>query len=304
MTLLVERSGALASLQDAGRFGARHLGITQGGATDWLSHAWANWLLGNHLEAATIEIALGNFSLCAEVDTCLALCGADLNATLDDRPIAPGRSFIVRAGQRLVFTQPRQGVRAYLAAPGGFQAAAVLGSCATVRREQLGGLHGDGRTLAAGDRLRWCGTAPAPRELPSERGGTLTPSGPLPVVLGAQIGGFSGQSLFDAFNSFWTLDQRADRMGVRLLGPVLRSTRQSMISEGVPLGAIQVPPDGQPIILLNDRQTIGGYPRLGALTPLAVARLAQCLPGTQVRLQPVALACAQRDQRRLLAQWR
>ncbi|MFT8099543.1 allophanate hydrolase subunit 2 family protein, partial [Salmonella enterica subsp. enterica serovar Infantis] len=86
-------------------------------------------------------------------------------------------------------------------------------------------------------------------------------------------------SLFDAFNSDWTVDQRADRMGVRLQGPTLRCARSAMISEGVPLGAIQVPADGQPIILLNDRQTIGGYPRLGALTPLAVAQLAQCMPG-------------------------
>ncbi|NIU62161.1 MAG: allophanate hydrolase, partial [Pseudomonas stutzeri] len=99
------------------------------------------------------------------------------------------------------------------------------------------------------------------------------------------------------------VDQRADRMGVRLLGPTLRCARSAMISEGVPLGAIQVPADGQPIILLNDRQTIGGYPRLGALTPLAVAQLAQCMPGTVLRLKPVALERAQREQRRLLASW-
>jgi allophanate hydrolase subunit 2 len=124
------------------------------------------------------------------------------------------------------------------------------------------------------------------------------------VVLGAQIGDFSGQSLFDAFNREWTVDQRADRMGIRLLGPVLPSSRQSMISEGVPLGAIQVPPDGQPIVLLNDRQTIGGYPRLGALTPLAVARLAQCMPGTSLRLKPISLERAQTEQREILGSWR
>ncbi|HAR05433.1 MAG TPA: allophanate hydrolase, partial [Pseudomonas sp.] len=129
------------------------------------------------------------------------------------------------------------------------------------------------------------------------------PGAGLSVVMGAQIGDFTGQSLFDAFNSDWTVDQRADRMGVRLLGPTLRCARSAMISEGVPLGAIQVPADGQPIILLNDRQTIGGYPRLGALTPLAVAQLAQCMPGTVLRLKPVALERAQREQRRLLASW-
>jgi allophanate hydrolase subunit 2 len=106
-------------------------------------------------------------------------------------------------------------------------------------------------------------------------------------VLGAQIGQFSGQSLFDVFNTAWALDSRADRMGIRLLGSALHYQGQPMISEGIPLGAVQVPPDGQPIVLLNDRQTIGGYPRLGALTPLALARLAQCLPGDRVRFTPV-----------------
>lgn len=304
MSLLIERSGAMASLQDGGRFGVRHLGVTQGGAADWISQAWANWLLGNPLHAATIEITLGNFALLAEADSCLALCGADLAATLDDQPLEPGRSFNIRKGQRLTFAQPRRGVRAYLAAPGGFAAPLTLDSCATVRREALGGLHGDGQPLGQGDRLHWSGAAPEPRALDSDLIVPLSSPEPLQVVLGAQIGDFSGQSLFDAFNSEWTVDQRADRMGIRLLGPVLRSSRQSMISEGVPLGAIQVPPDGQPIVLLNDRQTIGGYPRLGALTPLAVARLAQCMPGIVLRFKPVALEAAQRQQSRLLANWR
>lgn len=304
MSLLIERAGALASLQDGGRMGVRHLGVTQGGPVDWVSHRWANWLLGNPAQAATVEITLGNFSLRAESDTCLAICGADLGATLDDEDIVPGRSFKIRRSQLLIFKQPQRGVRAYLAAPGGFQAAPVLGSCATVRREQLGGLDGSGQALTEGDRLHWLGNASAAsRELPSH---SVTPpsSSTLSVVLGAQIGDFSGQSLFDAFNSDWTVDQRADRMGVRLRGPVLHSARSSMISEGVPLGAIQVPADGQPIILLNDRQTIGGYPRLGALTPAAVAQLAQCLPGTSLRLKPIALEAAQRAHRELLAQWR
>lgn len=303
MSLFIERSGALASLQDGGRFGVRHLGVTQGGAADWVSQAWANWLLGNPPQVATVEITLGNFILIAEADSCLALCGADLGATLDGQPIAPGRSFDIRKGQRLSFNTPHLGVRAYLAAPGGFAAPQLLGSCATVRREGLGGLHGDGQPLTEGDRLNWHGTAPTPRELTPEQASPLLGNDTLPVVLGAQIGDFSGQSLFDAFNCPWKVDQRADRMGIRLLGPVLRCSRQSMISEGVPLGAIQVPSDGQPIVLLNDRQTIGGYPRLGALTPLAVARLAQCMPGTVVRLKPTALASAQREQWQLLANW-
>ncbi|WP_339487432.1 5-oxoprolinase subunit C family protein [Pseudomonas sp. EL_65y_Pfl2_R95] len=305
MSLLIERSGALANLQDSGRVGVRHLGVTQGGGADWIAQNWANWLLGNSLDAAVIEITLGNLELVAQADTCLALCGADLGAQLDDQAISPWRSFNIRKGQRLRFQTPVDGVRAYLAAHGGFVAPHVLGSCSSVKRDQLGGLQGDGQPLKSNDLLQWRNSrdAPQPREMSADnipqRSGQLI----LPVILGAQIADFTGQSLFDAFNSTWQVDQRADRMGVRLLGPALRCERQQMVSEGVPLGAIQVPSDGQPIVLLNDRQTIGGYPRLGALTPTAVAQLAQCLPGTELQLKPIALESAQRLHRRQLAQW-
>ncbi|EJM73664.1 biotin-dependent carboxyltransferase family protein [Pseudomonas sp. GM60] len=295
--LSIEASTPLCLLQDAGRFGVRHLGVTQGGGLDWRSMSWANWLLGNALDAAVIEITLGGFTVVAEDDCLLALAGADLGAQLDGQALTPWRSFKLRKGQRLQFTQPLLGARAYLAAPGGFDAPKVLGSSATVVREELGGLDGMGRALAKGASLSYSAEAPLlMRELPREQVPDFKSDLPLDVVLGAQIGEFSGQSLFDAFNSAWTLDSRADRMGIRLLGTALQYQGKPMISEGIPLGAVQVPPDGQPIVLLNDRQTIGGYPRLGALTPLALARLAQCLPGATVRLRPVVQDVAHREQ--------
>jgi biotin-dependent carboxylase-like uncharacterized protein len=282
-------------LQDAGRFGVRHLGVTQGGGLDWRSMSWANWLLGNGLDAPVIEITLGGFTVVAEDDCVLALAGADLGALVDGEALAPWRSFRLNKGQRLQFTQPLLGARAYLAAPGGFDAPKVLGSSATVVREELGGLDGLGRALAKGASLSYSGSALLLlRELPLEHVPNFKLDAPLDLVLGAQIGEFSGQSLFDAFNNAWTLDSRADRMGIRLLGTALQYQGKPMISEGIPLGAVQVPPDGQPIVLLNDRQTIGGYPRLGALTPLALARLAQCLPGATVRLKPVVQEVAHR----------
>ncbi|CAN0606604.1 unnamed protein product, partial [Ectocarpus sp. 12 AP-2014] len=156
-------------------------------------------------------------------------------------------------------------------------------------REQIGGLYEDGKPLKMGDHLTWTGTAPAVRRLPESQGQHMPSSGcRLPIVLGSQIASFSGRSLFQAFNQPWTVDNRADRMGVRLTGPVLHGSLPGIISEGIPLGAVQVPPDGQPIVLMNDRQTIGGYPRLGALTPIACATLSQCLPGTEVWLTPVS----------------
>jgi biotin-dependent carboxylase-like uncharacterized protein len=301
--LRVVRSSPFIQLQDAGRFGVRHLGVTQCGALDWIAHRWANWLLGNPLTAAVVEITLGNAEFECTRDATLALTGADLGARLDDQPLMPWRSFKVLEGQRLSFAQPRQGARAYLAAPGGFQAPQVLGSCASMLREGLGGLHGDGRALAVGDATGWSGSADATRQMPAEFIPEYQTTPCLQLILGAQISDFRGQSLFDAFNSEWLIDQRADRMGIRLQGPQLQCQRGAMISEGIPLGAVQVPPDGQPIILLNDRQTIGGYPRLGALTPQAVARLAQCLPGQTLRLMPTTQDGALLAQRRLLAQW-
>lgn len=285
--LRIEASNALCQLQDAGRFGVRHLGVTQGGALDWVAMHWANWLLGNPLSAPVVEVALGGLTLVAEQDCVLALAGADLDARVDDQPLLPWRSFAVAQGQRLTLKQPKHGVRAYLAAPGGFLGEQVLGSCATVVREALGGIEGDGSALAQGQALTYLGASPALREVPAQLRPVYAQKPSLDLVMGAQIGDFSGISLFDAFNRDWTLDSRADRMGIRLLGPQLVYQGKPMISEGIPLGAVQVPPDGQPIVLLNDRQTIGGYPRLGALTPLALAELAQCMPGTQVRFRAV-----------------
>lgn len=303
MSLRIDSSTPFILLQDQGRFGCRHLGVTQGGALDWVSMGWANWMLGNHPDAAVVEIGLGGLTLTCQRDVALAIAGADLGASLDGQPLPAWGAFKVRAGQCLTFSHPRQGTRAYLAAPGGFLGERQLGSLSTVAREELGGLHANGKALASGDLLRWQGETDSIRDVPRTAIPDLGGEARLDLIMGAQAGDFSGQSLFDAFNYPWTVDTRADRMGVRLLGPVLECKRQSMISEGIALGAVQVPPDGQPIALLNDRQTIGGYPRLGALTPLAVARLAQCLPGASLRLVPTVQEAAHKVHRKALTAW-
>jgi 5-oxoprolinase (ATP-hydrolysing) subunit C len=296
----VEHAGPLALLQDAGRFGIRRLGVTQGGPADLHGWAWANLLAGNAWGTAALEITFGGLTLVAERDLVIAVAGADLGATLDGKPLLPWHRLALKEGQRLAFAAPVSGLRAYLAVAGGFQAPLVLGSCACVVREGLGGHDGRGRALTKDDVLE---VADQP---PQRTASSVVPEDAIPdyrepprlaLLPGAQVAEFTGRSLYDAFNSAWCVDDRADRMGVRLTGPRLQCRIASMISEGIGLGAVQVPPDGQPIALLNDRQTIGGYPRLGALTPLAASRLAQCLPGQQIRLVALSRERALADYR-------
>ncbi|MEQ6884408.1 biotin-dependent carboxyltransferase family protein [Salicola sp. Rm-C-2C1-2] len=287
--LHVEKAGPQALLQDAGRFGVRHLGITQGGPVDWHAAGWANALLGNDSGAPVLEIAIGGLSLVAQCRTTLALCGADLGACLNGTTLLPWQRFGVHRGDRVTFDLPRGGLRAYLAAPGGWLGEVSLGSVACVTREGFGGHKGGGQPLETGDELQF--PKKPPNDLPAntavpqaQRIDYQQPAG-LPLIPGGQIAGFDGDSLYWVFNRQWAVDTRADRMGIRLTGPELVCRNAAMVSEGIPAGAVQVPPDGQPICLMNDRQTIGGYPRVGTLTPVARARLAQCPAGHPVHFQ-------------------
>ncbi|MCL7943759.1 biotin-dependent carboxyltransferase family protein [Marinobacter sp. ATCH36] len=298
----VSRSGPLALLQDAGRFGVRHLGVTQGGPADLHAWAWANRLAGNPWGTAVLEITFGGLELVAERDLTIALTGANLGVRHNQQSAPMWRTMAIRAGDTLTFGSPVNGLRAYLAVAGGFRGDTVMGSAACVVREQLGGFDGLGTSLSEGDTLtvNEAESTPADQIAPESEQRDYRQTTTLDLLPGAQIAAFTGKSLFDAFNSQWQVDQRADRMGVRLTGPALQCTIGSLVSEGISLGAVQVPPDGQPIALLNDRQTIGGYPRLGNLTPLAASRLAQCMPGQTVRLRAAGIDSALRQHRQFL----
>ncbi|ART80545.1 5-oxoprolinase subunit C family protein [Oceanisphaera avium] len=297
--LTVIKAGPLTTLQDAGRFGVRHLGITQGGPVDLQAWGWANWLLANAWGSPALEVTLGGLTVIAEQTCYLALCGADMQARLDGEPLANNRAFQMQVGQELVLGMARQGLRSYLAIAGGFKAPPILNSVATVRREQLGGHHGDGSPLAPLQRLAFTKNAQSLpiRELPKAALPDYRRPPVLELIPGAQFRFFDNQSLLHVINQPWRVDPNSDRMGVRLQGPILHCSIENLISEGLTLGAVQVPPNGQPIILLNDRQTIGGYPRLGSLTPLACARLAQCPPGQQLRISLCTASQAQTQYR-------
>lgn len=297
----VLQPGPLSLLQDAGRLGWQHLGVSPGGPLDLHAAAWANRLLDNPWGAPLLEIALGGVHLHCQVDTWVAVCGAELAIQVDGVPRANWSRFAVRAGQQVQLGYARSGQRAYLAVPGGFHGDAQLGSVATQQRDGLGGLHGDGRALQTGDWLactaaRLPGVASVPWPyVPDYRARPL-----LRVITGGDALSFSEDQLQAFFAQPWRLSPQSDRMGARLCGaaltvPQLAPARQW--SQGVSTGAIQVPGDGLPIILMADRQTMGGYPVLGWLHPLDLARLAQCPAHHELRFTAVSLSDAQDELR-------
>lgn len=305
MGMIVKRPGILALLQDAGRRGVMHYGLANGGVMDRHAWAWANHLLGNSWGAPAIEVALGGLALEVKACTAIAVCGADLSLQLNGEPLPLWRVHRVEPGDELSFGHPRQGMRAYLAVSGGFQVASSLGqSCATVMREGTGGLQGDGQRLQVGDILPFVAQPPSDtllaRRVPDRWIPDYQADLRLDVVLGAQVDAFPAEALAQFFDQSWTVSTSSDRMGARLEGGAIKGLSQRMISEGIGLGAIQVPADGQPIILLNDRQTVGGYPKLGAVTPRALDLLAQRQFGSPISFVPTALHEAQRQERQFL----
>lgn len=298
----VVKPGFFSLLQDAGRFGYEHLGVTAGGAMDEMAASWANRLLDNPAGSTLIEITAGGLELEARTQTMMSVTGGDLNLTINDEPQAPWRSFWVSTGDRLRFAHPRIGFRAYLAVQGGFQVEPALGSSSTVKRDGLGGLHKDGSALREDDFIE-AGFLPEealPRQIPERfmpnYNGPLT----LNIIPGYQQKEFTKAAWHQVLKQAFELDTRSDRMGARLLGDPVASPDLAMFSEGISYGSVQVPPDGQPIVMLNDRQTLGGYPKLGNILPLDCYALAQRQPGTEVRFAPMGLMTAQQQMRRYL----
>ena len=284
MTLRIIEPGPLSLIQDPGRYGHQHIGVSPGGPMDEQAFSWANHLLDNPLNDPQIEINLGSFHCEFLLPTTIAITGADMSAALNGVAIQPWQSYSIHAGDQLSFKGARSGVRAYLAVRGGLDIPEILGSCATVVRDQLGGLHRDGKQLSAGDCLHYPASKPVlTRQVPDafipEYGQDIT----LDVIPGCQYEWFSRQEHRRFFNSVYSVTAQTDRMGYRLSGAAIHCHQQSLISEGIALGAIQIPADGQPIILMRDRQTLGGYPKIGCITAGSLSKLAQCQPGATVR---------------------
>lgn len=288
---VVRQPGLLSLLQDRGRFGAHKLGLTTGGPLDIVAFYWANRLLDNDANATCIEISFGGLELEAEIATSFTITGAEAPCKLNGESVPQWQSLDISPGDRLEVGFASRGTRVYLAVRGGFDIAPSFGSSSTVVREKIGGLDGD--RLKAGDRLP-CKPARLERHrrLAEADRPEYGDEARLRVVTGYQQAAFAPLQQWRFFNSEYRLSERCDRMGFRLEGEAVHSDRVGMLSEGICAGAIQIPADGQPIVLLNDRQTIGGYPKIGSVIAIDTAKLAQLSPGSSVRFEAIDIAQA------------
>jgi antagonist of KipI len=288
--LIVQDPGPLTTVQDLGRPGHLRVGIPASGPMDRSAFQLANRLVGNPEGAAGLECTLIGARVEFTDERWVAVAGADMAPTLNGAPAPAWEAVRVRAGDVLRLGPARSGVRAYLAVAGGIETPPVLGSRATYVRGRLGGL--DGRALRKGDRLPLGPPAEArARRVRAEARPAYGGEPELAVVLGPQDDRFTAKGLAALFEGPYTMLPQNDRMGARLQGPFIEHTRgHDIVSDGVALGAIQVIGEGQPIVLLADRQSTGGYTKIGTICSFDIDRIAQVKPGGRLRFRRVTVA--------------
>ncbi len=288
MAMTIVQPGLLSLLQDAGRLGQHRIGLTTGGPLDKGAFDLCNRLLQNDTNATAIEVSFGGLELEADSDTFICLTGAAMPLTINGEEQPRYAVLPVKAGDRIQLGYAQHGCRAYLGVAGGFDVAPSFGSAATVVREGVGGLAGDGSKLKAGDVLA-CAEPGQRRRLylPPEHQPRYHDTVTVRVIPGYQQAHFSRYEQRRFFSHAYRVSDRSDRMGYRMEGPAISCEIEGILSEGICLGAIQIPADGQPIVLLNDRQTIGGYPKIGSALSLDLAQMAQLQPGGTVYFTPI-----------------
>ena len=285
---LVKHPGVLTLIQDAGRFGAFNIGLTNGGPIDSHAFQWANRLCGNKLEASAIEISVGGLSLIAQVDCTIAVTGANMPLTINHQAKQLWRSLTIKAGDIIELGYASQGVRSYLAVAGGLTIPETFGSTATVCREGIGGLTGNklnvGDILPCSNIIRKSNLVLSESQRPE-----YTKEIILHTIPSYQQKHFSSHQQRLFFSSEYLVSKSFDRMGYRLEGKKIQSDLNGILSEGICYGAVQIPADGQPIVLLNDRQTIGGYPKIGAVSSVDCAKLGQLNQGGKVHFEAISM---------------
>jgi len=280
----VIQPGPLTTVQDLGRYGYQQYGVPVSGAMDNYALRVANLLVGNNEGEAGLEITLLGPQLRLLEDTVVAITGADLSPMLNNNPLPMWAAVMVGCGATISFHWPKKGCRSYLAVAGGIDIPKVMGSSSTYVKSHIGGV--EGRPLRAGDCLKSGKARPgilerklAPQYVPEYRD-----QSEVRVILGPQDDYFTEKGIRDFLHSEYTISTEADRVGYRLQGPrIEHKGGADIISDGIPLGAVQVPGDGLPIVLMADRQTTGGYAKIATVITVDVPKLAQAKPGDKVR---------------------
>ncbi|WP_226671704.1 biotin-dependent carboxyltransferase family protein [Rossellomorea aquimaris] len=303
----VIKPGLLSTIQDSGRFGYQKYGVIVSGSMDPLAHKISNLLVGNGVDEAVLEITLMGPILKFEETTLISICGGDLSPTIDGNPVPLRRSLLIKAGSVLKFGACTNGCRSYLAVAGGFNVDTVMNSKSTYVRAGIGGLSG--RPLQPGDTLE-AGTITKESanmidyllpylehsdfteidwSISSEFISSYHQKKVIRVIPGTEYDLFSEESRERFFNEAFKVSSQSDRMGYRLEGPSLKLQEEfDLISEAVVFGTIQVPSDGKPIVLLADRQTTGGYPRIGYIASVDLPVIAQTKPGEEISFTMVS----------------
>jgi antagonist of KipI len=300
--------GLLTTVQDRGRWGLQSRGVPVAGAMDERSHRVSNALVGNRPDAATLEITLVGPELEFEEESFVAVAGASFELRVDEAQISMNQPFIVPRGGRLRFGARMRGTRAYLAFAGGVDVPPVLGSRSTHLVSGIGGLNG--RALVAGDQLP-IGVSKRPRRNATRSSATanaigMEPGARVRVLPGPHLDRFPGDAIDMLQQSAYTVSPESNRMGFRLAGtPIPRVGAGEMISDVTPLGALQVPSSGLPILLMADRPTTGGYPIVATIATVDLAIAAQAAPGDSLSFAvctpAAALAALIAEERLLMA---
>ena len=298
-------AGPGATLQDAGRHGYLRFGVTAAGPMDSLAYATANLAVGNSAGATALEVSVGGIEVTTEsAPLHVAIAGGEFSLSLDGRPLPPAVVLNLDEGAVLKIRAGRSGSWCYLAVAGRFVVPKVLGSHATHTRTGFGGVGG--RAIVAGDRL---GIEPSGSSAPSQSA-IVAPwldrsLDTVRVVLGPQHDYFADDQIAAFLAGPWSVSGKGDRMACFLEGPRLTHARgYNIVSDGIAMGAIQVPGDGRPIVLMADRQSTGGYPKIATVIGPDLGRLAQARPGATFRFEAVSIAqavAARREEAALLA---
>ncbi|MGP4078252.1 biotin-dependent carboxyltransferase family protein [Halobacillus sp. K22] len=310
--LKVLKSGLLSTIQDLGRYGYQKYGVITSGAMDPEAHRIANLLVGNEQHAPTIEMTLKGPVLEFQEDALIAVCGGNLSPMIDGETVGLWRPVYIKKGSELRFGNPKKGFRAYLAIAGGLDVTTVMGSASTYLRAEIGGYQG--RAIDKGDTIGWGELSEDSQQtfnelkeiagseshqamdwfVATEFSAPIHGESKIKVMEGREFHLFTEESQSLFFEKAFQIDSQSDRMGYRLQGDKLELENQKdMISEAVTFGTIQVPAEGNPIILLADRQTTGGYPKIGQVATVDLPRAAQLKPGEQVSFEQISHKQAQ-----------